>query len=202
MSVLYTAVFILYSSCCTKYIEVNWPKKQVKSSLEKVRKFQKDYQEAVSLPTSSISVLYNRRLNKPRELNMFDQIAQSLKQVAWPASQDKYKDYNSEELYKLSTGVSALIQQYYNIRRQQYPRLLYIAIDILSIPAISNKPEYVFSGACCTILQEREQLNPETIEIIECFKYWKKSRILDKFLESEDEQDLRLLYNNIKVLFT
>jgi hypothetical protein len=39
---------------------------------------------------------------------MFDQIAQSLKQVAQPASQDEYKDYNSGELYKLSIGVSAL----------------------------------------------------------------------------------------------
>jgi hypothetical protein len=62
-----------------------------------------------------------------------------------------------------------------------------MAIDILSIPAMSDELEHVFSGARCTISWERGQLNPKTIEMIECLKHWKKSRILDKFLESEDE---------------
>ena len=38
-----------------------------------------------------------------------------------------------------------------------------------------------------TISWERGQLNPEKVEMIECLKHWKKSGILDKFLESEDE---------------
>ena len=46
-----------------------------------------------------------------------------------------------------------------------------MAIDILSIPAMSDEPERVFSGACYTISWERGQLNPETIEIIECLKH-------------------------------
>ena len=62
-----------------------------------------------------------------------------------------------------------------------------MAIDILSILAMSDKPEHVFSGARRTILWERGQLNPEIVEMTECLKHWKKSRILDKFLESEDE---------------
>jgi hAT family C-terminal dimerisation region len=62
-----------------------------------------------------------------------------------------------------------------------------MAINILSIPAMSDEPERVFSGACCMILWERGQLDPKTIEMTECLKYWKKSGILDRFLESEDE---------------
>jgi hypothetical protein len=46
---------------------------------------------------------------KERELNTFDQIAQSLSQVARPISQDKYKDYNTEEPYSLGKGTSALL---------------------------------------------------------------------------------------------
>ena len=95
----------------------------------------------------------------------------------------------------------ALIQQYNNTRRQQYPRLLYIAIDILLILAISNEPKRVFSGACRMISQEREQLDTKTIEITKCLKYQKKSRILDKFLESKNKQRSRLLYNYIKIFF-
>jgi len=75
MSALYAAALILHPSRRTRYIEVNWPKKQVKSTLEKVRKLWEDYREAAPLPTSSTFILYNRRLNKPRELNTFDQIA-------------------------------------------------------------------------------------------------------------------------------
>jgi hypothetical protein len=107
MSALYTTTLILHPSRRTRYIEVNWPKKWVKSTLEKVRKLWEDYREAAPLPTSSISASYNRRLNEP--LNTFDQIAQSLKQVARPASQDEYEDYISGETYELSIGVSALI---------------------------------------------------------------------------------------------
>ena len=108
MSTLYATALILHPSRRTRYIKLYWPKKWVKTTLERVKRLWEDYWEAAPLPTSSISASYNKRLNKPRELNTFDQIAQSLKQVAWPASQDEYEDYNSREPYKLSTGVLAL----------------------------------------------------------------------------------------------
>jgi hypothetical protein len=109
MSALYAAALILHPGCRTRYIEVNWPKKWVKSTLEKVRKLWEDYRETTLLSTSSISISYDKRLHKPRELNTFDQIAQSLKQVSRLASQDEYEDYNSGELVELSTEASALV---------------------------------------------------------------------------------------------
>jgi hypothetical protein len=62
-----------------------------------------------------------------------------------------------------------------------------MAIDILLIPAISDEPERVFSGARRTISWERGQLEAETIKMTECLKHRERSGILDKFLESEDE---------------
>ncbi len=187
MSALYAAALILHPSRRTRYIEVHWPKKWVKSTLEKVRKLWEDYREAAPYSTSSTSLSHDRRLNEQRELNTFAQIAQSMGQVARPTSQDEYEDYNSREQCQLSTGVLALTWWCHDIRRQRYPRLSYMAIDILSIPAMSDEPERVFSGARRTISWERGQLNPETVEMTECLKHWKKSGILDKFLESEDE---------------
>jgi hypothetical protein len=73
------------------------------------------------------------------------------------------------------------------MQRQRWPRLSYMAIDILSIPAMSDEPERVFSGARRTILWERGQMEPETLEMTECLKHWKRSGILDVFLEGEDE---------------
>jgi hypothetical protein len=36
-------------------------------------------------------------------------------------------------------------------QRQRWPRLSYMALDILSIPAMSDEAERVFSGARCTV---------------------------------------------------
>jgi hypothetical protein len=55
-----------------------------------------------------------------------------------------------------------------------------MAIDILSIPAMSDEPERVFSGARRTISWERCQMGAENLEKVECIKHWKRSRILNK----------------------
>ena len=47
-----------------------------------------------------------------------------------------------------------------------------MAIDILSIPAMSDDPERVFSGARRTVSWERARLGAETIEKLECLKNW------------------------------
>ena len=183
MSALYATALILNPGHHMRYIEVNWPKKWVKPTLERVKKLWQSYQEAASVPTTLASPLYCRPFQEPKELDTFDQITRSLKQVAWPASQDEYEDYNSGEPYELGTGASALTWWCHDTQRQHWPQLSCMAIDILSIPAMSDELERVFSGACHMISWERGQLDPETVEMTECLKHWKKSGILDKFLE-------------------
>jgi hAT family C-terminal dimerisation region len=60
-----------------------------------------------------------------------------------------------------------------------------MAIDILSIPPMSDEPERVFSAARRTISWDRGQIEPETIEMRECLKHWKKSGILSTFFQSD-----------------
>ena len=60
-----------------------------------------------------------------------------------------------------------------------------MAIDILSIPPISDELERVFSGARRMVSWDRGQMELETIEIRECLKHWKRSGILNTFLESD-----------------
>ena len=47
-----------------------------------------------------------------------------------------------------------------------------MALDILSIPAMSAEPERLFSGAKITITDHRNQLGIESIQAIECLKSW------------------------------
>src|SRR5436190_10582814 len=141
MSALYATALILNPGHHMRYIEVNWPKKWVKPTLERVKKLWQSYWEAAPLPITPASPSYSRPFQEPKELDTFDQVTQSLKQVAQPASQDEYEDYNSGEPYELGTGASALMWWCHDTKRQCWPWLSYMAIDILSIPVMSDEPE-------------------------------------------------------------
>jgi hypothetical protein len=117
------------------------------------------------------------------ELNAFDRIALSLTAVARPASQDEFENYNSLESYNPGKK-GALAWWCQDTQRQRWPRLSLIAINILSIPPMSNEPERVFSGGRRTVSWDRAQMEAETIEIRECLKHWKRSEILNTFLET------------------
>jgi hypothetical protein len=47
-----------------------------------------------------------------------------------------------------------------------------MALDVLSIPAMSAEPERLFSSAKISITDRRNRLGIESMEAIECFKSW------------------------------
>jgi hypothetical protein len=47
-----------------------------------------------------------------------------------------------------------------------------MAVDILSIAAMSADPERLFSGAKITITDRRNRLGIRTIQALECLKSW------------------------------
>ena len=57
-------------------------------------------------------------------------------------------------------------------QKQDYPNLSRMAIDILSIPAMSSDPERAFSAAKITLTDRRNKLSMEMIECLECLKSW------------------------------
>ena len=50
-----------------------------------------------------------------------------------------------------------------------------MAIDILSMPAMSDEPERIFAVVRRTISWDRGQMQPNSIERRECLKHWKSS---------------------------
>jgi hypothetical protein len=186
MSPFYAAALILNPSHRTRYIETNWPKKWRAPVLTKVKKLWEKYREVViPVPATRPFSYENQNQEEPRVLDAFDRIALSLRSVARPASEDEYEDYNSQESYD-SGKKGALAWWYQDTQRQRWPRLSLMAIDILSIPPMSDEPERVFSGAGRTVSWDRGQMEPGTIEMRECLKHWKKSGILNTFFEETD----------------
>ena len=57
-------------------------------------------------------------------------------------------------------------------QRATYPNLAVLALDILSIPAMSAEPERLFSSAALTITERRNRLGVESVEALECLKSW------------------------------
>jgi hypothetical protein len=51
-----------------------------------------------------------------------------------------------------------------------------MALDILSIPAMSASIERLFASANISVSDRRNQLIPNTIEVIESFKSWQKMK--------------------------
>jgi hypothetical protein len=57
-------------------------------------------------------------------------------------------------------------------QQKVYPNLSKMALDMLSIPAMSAEPERLFSGAKISITDRRNRLGIESIEALECLKSW------------------------------
>ncbi len=183
MSPIYATALVLNPGYCTRYIETHWPKKWSKPILAKVKKLWEKYREEVVVHPTTPAFSYNNPSHKLPELDRFDRIALSLRAVAQPASEDEYEDYNSLE--SCDPGKKgALAWWCQDTQRQRWPRLSLMAIDILSIPPMSDEPERVFSGARRTVSWDRGQIEPETIKMRECLKHWKRSGILDTFFEA------------------
>jgi hypothetical protein len=182
MSPFYAASLILNPSHRTRYLETHWPRKWSKPAIAAVKKLWERYREEVIPPQAYSAFSYDNPL-EPKELDTFDQIALSLRSVARPTSEDEYEDYNSRDSYDPGKG-GALAWWMSDAQRQRWPRLALMAIDILSIPPMSDEPERVFSGARRSVSWDRGQMKPGTIEMRECLKHWKKSGILNAFLES------------------
>ena len=63
-------------------------------------------------------------------------------------------------------------------QRKRYPRLSTFAINILSIAAMSDEPERVFSGGRRTMRWDQMRLSVDTLEKTECKKSWAKTGVL------------------------
>ena len=113
-------------------------------------------------------------------LDLYNKMTQEMAQYSRPKSQDEYEDYIHGQSYDIGdqTPLEWWCQKQ---QKTRWPKLSYMAIDILSIPAMSDEPERVFSGARRTISWERSLLGSNKIEEIECLKHWKRSGILNDF---------------------
>jgi len=143
------------------------------------RQYRDSERPLASLQTVSLLSCDQPSRKEPGELDDYDRIVQELNEkVVRPTNQDEYDDYCSEMPYDIKISPLQWWSQEPQIKR--WPRLSLFAREVLSIPAMSDEPERVFSGGRRTISWERMQLGVSNIERIECMKSWHRSNILEE----------------------
>ena len=173
-SPLYAAALILHPKRRMKYAKIWWKKEFQRTMLPLVEKLWTTYRDLL-FPT--IVSYETPVLVEPKELTEFDRLANEFNdRITRPSSQDEYEDYCNEAPYEIQ--ISPIEWWAQSTQRKRWPRLSTFAIEILSIPAMSDEPERVFSGGRRTISWERANIGELNIERTECMKSWFRSGIL------------------------
>ena len=110
------------------------------------------------------------------EMNTF--IAQEKKHVIAQILdlQDKYKKYIAILIMPSIKDVRKWWLE--STQQLNYPNLLIMALDLLSIPTMSIEPKRLFSRAKITIIDYRNKLGIKMIQAIESLKSWLWSWVL------------------------
>jgi hypothetical protein len=183
----YAAAIILHPSRRKQYILRNWKKSWHKKAFTDVKKLWEAEYKNIEVSNTS----YTGPTTEPDE---FDLMARELDVTTGPTViEDEYEDFAENSPHAITR--TALDWWLEDAQRTKYPRLSQMAIDILSIPAMSAEPERVFSGARRTISWDRSQLGANTIMKMECLKSWYRSHItkgrkvaaIDELLDAQDE---------------
>lgn len=94
---------------------------------------------------------------------------------------DEYERYLAEGIISIDTS-TALEWWINTVQRTRFPLLSRMAIDILSIPAMSSEIKRLFSVAKNTIDDKRLRLTVSSLKAIECLKSWFR---LDLFTQKD-----------------
>ena len=117
-------------------------------------------------------------MKESQEPTAYDLLTQSLDVIGSHTIEDEFERFINAAPQRL-TG-NPLAQWCREEQRIKYPRLHRMAINILSIPPMSDEAERVFSGARRTISWDRAKLLGSTIKKTECMKHWIKNNLIQK----------------------
>jgi hypothetical protein len=172
------------------FYRLTWISKTMKllkmSAAEQKRKLQGIKQIWLNFLTDHEAVSYDKEKVKEKEKRQRRNTAMVIEQAKsrtieslnekifgdWTSadSVDEYDEYTAESSLK---GIKNILEWWRDpMRQERWPVLSQLAVEIHSIPPMSDEVERVFSGGRRTISWERSRLSPETIEAIECFQHW------------------------------
>lgn len=165
----YAAALLLSPNRRKAYIMRNWKKSWQTEVIKNVRKlWEKQYKDKVRIRASSSELM-----KEPDEFDLWERDQSILTQIG-----DEFEAFTTGTPVLLDKTETALDWWLQSSQLRSYPNLSHMAIDILSIPAMSAEPERVFSGCRRTISWTRMRLGIKVIEEGECLKSWIRSGVV------------------------
>jgi hypothetical protein len=175
----YLAAAVLHPAYTWRVIESQWANR--KSWITTGRKAVKSLWNSTykQLPVSdTISPVKKATAHEPDTLETFHNRAKSLakarSKVQKVAVPDEFERYSNQEPIDLRLP----LEWWRTIGSNEYPHLAQMAFDILSIPAMSDEPERVFSRLGLMITTRRNHLEQPTIQAAQCLHSWDKANII------------------------
>jgi len=166
-SPVYIAALVLSPQWKFKYIDDNWPGEWQSDARQAMQDFwTSQYRPtAVAIPTQASQASGSADQDPQNEF-----LKWLVPKKESSVIQDEYTVYlKAPILTEVTDARSWWLEP---TQRKTYPNLSIMALDILSIPAMSAEPERLFSSCKITITDRRNQLGIESIEAIECIKSW------------------------------
>ena len=153
-----------------------------------VQKLWERFHDKASL-SASLSASYETIKNNKSTLESTEQLSafhkarrRHIEEQTRPQSQDEFDNYINENPIPLDSCTTSL--QWWNLplQRTRFPRLSQLAMEVLSIPGMSDKPERIFSGSRRRVPWDRTRTSPQILEETECLKDWTDYGILGVLL--------------------
>ena len=168
-------------------LKIKWGTETIDLACQKATQYWEVFQRAIiaKTPQPSPSPSYEASAKKKTRLGA----KLEAMTVSYVQPQDEMRDYlsSSSGAHLEHRQPSYVIKWWYS-QRHRWPILAQFAIEIFSIPAMSDDIERIFSGARRTISWERSRLGLDTVEAIECLATWFPYQF-EKYFQVSQEQN-------------
>lgn len=165
----YLAAIVLNPNFKWQYIQAHWKNAWVPRAKTMMDEFWQSYNPQTSF--SSTPTTTPEPAQAPPSKNVFNNWMRRHQFV--PNIEDEYARYCAAEC---TYDVDPRAWWMEKTQQISYPNLSRMALDILSIPAMSADPERLFSSAKLCLTDLRNKLGMDILEAFECLKSWYKIR--------------------------
>ncbi len=158
----YAAAVLLNPRFKWHWLEKHWQANWLKKAKAGVKKLWEDEYKPADIPLTSTE--------PPQTTNSFLREFYGDDDDEF-ALLDEYKAYCESPRVNIREPIKWWLEA---TQQKLYPNLSKMALDILSIPAMSTEPERLFSGAKISLTDRRNRMGDELLQALECLKSWHK----------------------------
>lgn len=172
-STVYVTALILHPAFTWEYLESIWRSKGhwIAHHKRKIKQLWQQGYAATPIPVRDETVPCNRR----HQSKLFDLEEDCVEEL----SKDDYTRWCRRPRDRSLIDRPPLEFWTSNAISTSYPRLQRLALNVFTIPAMSDEPERVFSSCGCMIAPHRSRLSAKNVCCCQCLKSWSREGLVN-----------------------